>query len=246
MKTSKVAKDVLRDLQNLADPVKAAFFPKFFQAFPGVYGDGDRFLGVTVPNIRTVAKTYATLPRPQLLACLQSPWHECRMVGLFILTRQFEVAKKDPAERESLVDFYIAQLDHVNNWDLVDCSAYKILGVHVVANPDQRERLYKLANSGHLWRERVAIVATLAQIRKREFADVLKLSEQFLTHRHDLIHKAVGWMLREMGQRNEGILRAFLDEYAAQMPRTMLRYSLEKLEPATRQTYMSAKSNLKK
>jgi len=168
------------------------------------------------------------------------------MVGLFILTRQFEVAKKDPAERESLVDFYIAQLDHVNNWDLVDCSAYKILGVHVVANPDQRERLYKLANSGHLWRERVAIVATLAQIRKREFADVLKLSEQFLTHRHDLIHKAVGWMLREMGQRNEGILRAFLDEYAAQMPRTMLRYSLEKLEPATRQTYMSAKSNLKK
>jgi 3-methyladenine DNA glycosylase AlkD len=234
-------RSVLEDLRACAIPEKAAFFPKFFQAFPGGYGEGDQFLGVTVPNIRLVAKTHASLSRPQVLQCLRSPWHECRMAGLFILIRQFEVAKADPVQREVLVDFYVEHLDHVNNWDLVDCSAYKLLGAHVVAVPKQRNRLERLARSGHLWRERVAIVATLAQIRNHDYADILQFAERFLQHPHDLIHKAVGWMLREMGRRDEPVLRAFLDEHAAQMPRTMLRYSLEKLEEKLRSKYMHAK-----
>lgn len=241
MKSADSATAVLNALQQLADPEKAAFFPKFFQAHAGGYGEGDRFLGVTVPNIRAVAKQYVGLSRGPLRKCLQSPWHECRMAGLFVLIRQFELAKNDAVARDALVDFYEEQLDHVNNWDLVDCSAYKLLGAHVVAVPKQRNRLDRLARSGHLWRERVAIVATLAQIRTHEYADILQLAERFLQHPHDLIHKAVGWMLREMGQRDGSVLRAFLDEYASQMPRTMLRYSLEKFEPDVRSKYMIMK-----
>ncbi|MBL8889420.1 MAG: DNA alkylation repair protein [Planctomycetaceae bacterium] len=238
MSNATLATQLATDLRALANPEKAAFFPQFFQAFPGGYGEGDCFLGVTVPNIRTVAKNYSNLDRSQLLGCLRSPWHECRMAGLFVLLRQFELAKKQPVERQAIVDFYIEQLDYVNNWDLVDCSAYKILGVHLVSNPQQSRILHELAKSKHLWRERVAVVATLAQIRSGEYTDLLQLAEKFLTHRHDLIHKAVGWMLREMGQRNETILRAFLDQYAFRMPRTMLRYALEKFEPLDRQRYL--------
>lgn len=238
MKSADSATDVLNALQLVADPKKAAFFPKFFQAYAGGYGEGDRFLGVTVPNIRAVAKQYVGLSRGPLRKCLRSPWHECRMAGLFVLIRQFELAKKDAVTQEALVDCYEDHLDHVNNWDLVDCSAHKLLGAHVVAVPKQRSRLDRLARSGHLWRERVAIVATLAQIRNRDYADILQLAERFLPHPHDLIHKAVGWMLREMGLRDQSVLRAFLDEHASQMPRTMLRYSLEKFEPDVRNQYM--------
>jgi 3-methyladenine DNA glycosylase AlkD len=238
MKSSGSAAEVYRDLQMLAESEKAAFFPKFFQAFPGGYGEGDRFLGVTVPNIRLVAMRHGGLSLTQLRKCLQSPWHECRMAGLFILIRQFELAKKERLARESLVDFYEEQLDRVNNWDLVDCSAYKILGAQIVSRPEQRSRLDRLANSGHLWRQRVAIVATMAQIRNRDYADILRLAERFLEHPHDLIHKAVGWMLREMGRRDENVLRAFLDQFAAQMPRTMLRYAIEKFSPNDRAAYL--------
>ncbi|CAN5172001.1 DNA alkylation repair protein [soil metagenome] len=210
-------------------------FQRFFKTGPGQYGEGDRFLGVTnVPTQRVIAKRFADLPLNEVELLLQSPWHECRLTALFILNLRMK--QKDV--QEAVVELYLRNLDYVNNWDLVDSSAGEILGLWL----ESRDRgvLQELAHSGHLWRERVAIVATFKFIRKDDIADTLKLAKQYLTHSHDLIHKATGWMLREAFKRKPQDIRDFLDTYAATMPRTMLRYTIELMDGTERKHYLGS------
>ncbi len=230
--------EIRRELEAEADPVKAAFFPRFFKAGKGEYAEGDRFIGVTVPQQRIIAKRFRDAPLDTIEEMLADPVHEMRLTALLILDLQFAKAPLD--ERKRIVDFYLRHLDGVNNWDLVDSSAPSILGEYLRSKKD-RSVLYRLARSGKLWRGRIAIVATLALIRSGDFEDTIRIAEIFLTHKHDLIHKAVGWMLREMGKKDESALRAFLDKHAVVMPRIALRYAVERLPKASKKDYMARK-----
>jgi len=235
-----IANDVRAELRSLADVEKAAFYPCFFKAGPGEYAEGDRFLGVTVPRQRKVAKHFRSLPRRSVRSLLRDPFHECRLTALFILVFQFELG--GAAEREKTARFYLDHLDFVNNWDLVDASAHKILGAWL----DGRERtvLYELAASGHLWRQRVAMIATYYFIKCGDFKDTLALAAKLRDHEHDLIHKAVGWMLREVGNRDRAVEEEFLAQHYRQMPRTMLRYAIEKFEASRRKAYLAGTVSL--
>lgn len=222
----------------MANPEKAAFFPRFFKAGPGEYAEGDKFIGVIVPNQRKVAKQFRDLPQTEIDKLLNDPVHECRLTGLLILVGQFE-RSKDQAQRKSIMQYYLSRTDAVNNWDLVDSSAHKILGKWLVDRKDRRV-LDRLAKSKNMWEQRIAMVATYTLIKNGELDDTLRLAEKLLSHKHDLIHKAVGWMLREAGKQDDKVLLAFLDQHAHRMPRTMLRYSIEKLSDARRKKYLAA------
>lgn len=230
---------MLQELKAVSQPGKAAFYPNFFRAFPGGYGEGDRFLGVVVPDQRVVARKFREMDRAELERGLQSPWHEMRLTSLFVLVGHYAAAKKS-GDPEPWVRFYLDRTSAVNNWDLVDSSAGQILGDWLVSRPAQRKILHRLSRSGNLWEQRISVVATMPLVKAGDFADLLEVSERLLTHPHDLIHKAVGWLLREMGKQDLEPLLGFLDQHAGRMPRTMLRYSLEKLAPAKRQQYMNA------
>jgi 3-methyladenine DNA glycosylase AlkD len=232
-----IADLIRRELKAGADPEKAAFLPGFFKALPGGYGEGDLFLGVTVPLQRKIARAYyREIELPELQQLLRNQFHECRLTALFILILKYEKAKR-AEDQQHLVNYYLGNIDYVNNWDLVDSSAYKILGPHL--EKGDRRLLYDLARSGHLWRQRVAIISTLHFIRSGDFNDTLKLSEILLDHEHDLIHKAVGWMLREVGNRDFKTEYKFLKRHYQTMPRTALRYAIEKFDPALRKQFMS-------
>ncbi|MEI6728592.1 MAG: DNA alkylation repair protein [bacterium] len=223
------------ELQTLTRPDKAIFLPYFFKTGKGEYAEGDKFIGVVVPDQRSVARKHfkqASLDDVQKL--LDSPIHEHRLTGLIILTYKFE--KGDNAERKLIYDFYLKNTRAINNWDLVDCSAHKIVGQHLIDK--DRSILYKLAHSKNLWEQRIAIVSTFAFIRLKDFEDCLNLAEIFLTHEHDLIHKAVGWMLREVGKKDEFVLVSFLNPNYKKMPRTMLRYAIEKFPEQRRILYL--------
>jgi 3-methyladenine DNA glycosylase AlkD len=230
------AKQVENELRKSAKPEKAEFLPRFFKTGKGEYGEGDKFLGVVVPDQRKIARKYLALPRTELSKLLDSPWHECRLTGLFVLVRQFETAANAEQEKE-LFDFYVSKLNRVNNWDLVDGSCHKIMGPYLFEK--SRKPLLNLAKSGDLWKNRVAIVTTYYFIKRDDFATTLEISEILLNHEHDLIHKAVGWMLRELGKRNTDVLLAFLREHGARMPRTMLRYAIEKFSAADREKILA-------
>ena len=229
---------VRRQLKTMANPEKAAFFPRFFKAGPGEYAEGDKFIGVIVPNQRKVAKQFRDLPQTEIDKLLNDPVHECRLTGLLILVGQFE-RSKDQAQRKSIMQYYLSRTDAVNNWDLVDSSAHKILGKWLVDRKDRRV-LDRLAKSKNMWEQRIAMVATYTLIKNGELDDTLRLAEKLLSHKHDLIHKAVGWMLREAGKQDDKVLLAFLDQHAHRMPRTMLRYSIVKLSDARRKKYLAA------
>ena len=231
-------RDIRAALKAEADPAKAAFFPSFFKTGKGQYGEGDVFLGVTVPKQRAIAKKFRGAPLGTIEEMLADPVHEMRLTALLILVSKFQKGSAD--EKKAIVDFYLRHLDGVNNWDLVDGSAPYILGAWLVAKKD-RSVLYRLARSGKLWRERVAMVATYGLIKEGDFEDVERVATILLRHRHDLIHKAVGWMLREMGKKDEARLRAFLEKHAATMPPTALRYAIERLPAASKKDYMSRK-----
>lgn len=218
------------------NPEKAAFFPRFFKCGPGEYGEGDKFIGVTVPHQRTVARAFKELSFDQLKLLLKDPHHECRLTALLILVLQYERAK-DIEKKHQVSQFYLSNLDSVNNWDLVDSSAHKILGAEVVRT-GEREVLGALADSGDLWRERVAVIATLALIKQKDLEPTLRLCRHFLSHSHDLIHKATGWMLREVGKVSKRELERFLSRHSKEMPRVMLRYAIEKMPPDERQHWM--------
>lgn len=238
------AKLVLSMLRKVACVEKAASLPKYVQAVPGGYGEGDRFLGCIVPEQRKVAGQFPGLSQTELKKLFASPWHECRLTGMFILVSQFERAAKrrNPNRNEEcreIVRFYLANLDAVNNWDLVDSTSPKILGAWLVENPDERVVLGRLASSKVIWERRVAVLATFALIRNREFSEIINLAETLLCDEHDLLHKAIGWMLREMGNRDSSKLESFLNKHVKRMPRTMLRYSIEKLSKEERLKWMN-------
>lgn len=237
----KTSREVIEQLKQQAKPEKAAFYPKFFQAYPGGYGEGDQFLGVVVPDQRKIAAGFRSLPPGQLDKLLASKWHEARLTALFILVDQYSRAPDDGTQQQR-VDFYVSQLDRVNNWDLVDASAHKILGEHLLKHPKQRKILKTLASSRNLWHQRVSVIATLPLTKSGEFDALLMLATRFLNHPHDLIHKAVGWMLRELGKVELEVLRGFLAEHSSQMPRTMLRYAIEKFPEPERRQWLAAGS----
>lgn len=227
---------VKQDLNRLADKEKAEFLPRFFKTLPGGYGEGDRFIGVTVPHQRKVARQYfKTIELDEVEKLLEDPIHEYRLTALFILVYKYEKTKSE-AERETIVNFYLRNIPNINNWDLVDSSADKILGPYLL-NKD-KNLLYEMANSNELWKQRIAVIATYHFIRNQHFEDTLRIAKLLLTERHDLIQKAVGWMLREIGNRDFKTEYNFLRENYKEMPRTMLRYASEKFEEELRQKFL--------
>ena len=224
-----------QQLQEYSNPEKKEFYPRFFKTGKGEYGEGDLFLGVVVPDIRKVAKNNLSLSLPDIEKVLHSNYHECRACALFILVEKFKKTK-DTVEKKEIFDFYLSQTRYINNWDLVDLSAKDIVGNYLLDK--NREILYKLADSSLLWDQRISVISTFSFIKEKDFHDILALSEKFLTHKHDLIHKATGWMLREVGKKDKSTLCQFLDKFHKKMPRTMLRYSIEKLTPEERSFYM--------
>ena len=231
--------DIKKELQKYINPEKAVHYPKFFQAYEGGYGEGDKFIGVTVPNQRKVAKKYyKTISIKDVEKLLQQDIHEYRQTALFILTYKYEKSEETGRKKET-VDIYISNTDYINNWDLVDSSAYKILGDYLFDK--DKKLLYKMANSSNMWEQRIAIIATLNFIKKGNFEDTLNISKILIDHDHDLIHKAVGWMLREVGKKNYDVEYNFLIKYYKNMPRTMLRYSIEKFDEEVRQKFLKGK-----
>jgi 3-methyladenine DNA glycosylase AlkD len=223
------------ELAALADPAHAEVMRRFFKTGPGGYGEGDVFIGIRVPELRRVARAHRTASVETCRRLLESEIHEHRFVALAILCLQYERA--DATERERLADFYLEHRDRANNWDLVDASAPYLLADRVTRAP--RRLLDPLVRSRVVWDRRIAVLATFALIRRGSFEQTLRVCEALLRDTHDLIHKATGWMLREVGKRDEAVLRGFLDRHAGAMPRTMLRYSIERLPDADRRAYMA-------
>ena len=227
--------EVHRRLLELADPKHAEGARRFFKTGPGEYGEGDRFLGIRVPVLRELVREYGSLPLRTVVKLLESPWHEERALAALMLVRLY--GNGGPEEREAIYRLYLDSLQWINNWDLVDCSAAQIVGRHL--GGQGRFPLTRMARSEHLWTRRVAVIATAHDIRQGRFDDILFLAPRLLADREDLIHKAVGWMLREVGQRDETVLDQFLETYATRMPRTMLRYAIENLSPEKRKWEMT-------
>lgn len=225
---------ICSELESYIDPVKREYLPKFFKTGKGQYGEGDCFLGVVVPNTRRVAKHHREASIEVVETLLQSPWHEHRLCGLLILVERFKKCGEE--ERKRIYDFYLAHTGRINNWDLVDLSAPYIVGEYLKEKP--ADDLYRLAESELLWEQRIAVVATYTLIKNDRFTEILALAGHFLTTRHDLMQKAVGWMLREVGKRDKSVLVAFLEAHCRTMPRTMLRYSIEKFPQEERQEFM--------
>lgn len=276
------ASAIRRELEEYIDPVKKEYLPRFFKTGKGQYGEGDKFLGVVVPNTRIVAKRHKDEPFEVMACLLQSEWHECRLCALLMLVERFK--KSDEQERKKIYDFYLTQTARINNWDLVDLSAPGIVGEYLKDKP--REDLYRLADSDLLWDRRIAVVSTYTLIKNHDFIDIIRLAEHFVAHNpahvlahtsahsahvsahfahnlahtsesslpsspdlqnavtssappiHDLMQKAIGWMLREMGKRDKDLLVQFLEKYAKVMPRTMLRYAIEKFPEEERRQFM--------
>lgn len=223
--------EILRGLMAASDEEKKRVLPRFFKTGNGQYGEGDKFLGVVVPETRKVAKAHKEASYDLIEALLESEWHECRLCALLILIEKY---KKAP---EEAVRFYLTHLKGINNWDLVDLSAPYILGDYLVSHPDHSV-LYTLAQSPVMWEQRIATVSTLMLIRHGQFTDTIELAGTFLDTRHDLMQKAVGWMLREVGKRDKPLLVSFIETHKAAMPRTMLRYAIEKFPAEERMGFM--------
>ena len=233
---------VMGRLKGTADPRRGLFSQRFFKTGRGEYGEGDRFLGLTVPQIRGIAREFAGLPLAEIEKLLESPWHEARLLAVILLANGYR--RGDANIRNRIYRLYLRRTDRINNWDLVDVSAPSVVGAHLLDR--SRAPLRKLARSKNLWERRIAIVATQHLIQQRQFDDTLALAQLLLDDEEDLMHKAVGWMLREVGKRDERTLVWFLDNHAGAMPRTALRYAIERLSPAQRGHYMSAPRSTKR
>jgi 3-methyladenine DNA glycosylase AlkD len=231
------AREARSELQRHANPKARKILQSFFKTGPGEYGEGDHFIGVQVPFTRKIAANCKQMPLSEVRSLLRSPIHEERLLALIILVLQFKQA--DLKKRQSIYKFYVSHLAWINNWDLVDTSAEHIVGGFLAER--DRQILTQWAQSRNLWKRRISILSTFHFIRKGDFKDTLRLARLLLHDSHDLIHKAVGWLLREVGKKDRSILRKFLDRHAYEMPRTMLRYSIERLTPAERKYYMGLK-----
>ncbi len=220
-----------KELQELSDTERARKLSRFFKTGKGEYGEGDLFLGITVPKIRKVAKEHKEINVDGLVSLLSSPYHEERMTALIIMTLRY------PRDKDTFYRLYIDNTEYINNWDLVDVTCPRIVGDYLLDKP--RGLLYEFADSSDLWKKRIAIISTLTFIRSNQYADTLRLSEILLDDTHDLIHKAVGWMLREVGNRSKKTEAGFLKKHYQAMPRTMLRYAIEKFPEAERKNYLN-------
>lgn len=228
------AETIKKELKKLADNEKSVKLSGFFKTGKGQYGEGDVFIGITVPDQRKTAKLFYDTGLSEIEKLLDDPIHECRLTALLILIQKY--SKADETEKKDIVDFYLSKTSRINNWDLVDLSAHQIIGNYYYSR--DREILYKLAKSSSMWEQRIAVVSTYYFIKRNDFKEILAFSEMLLDHKHDLIHKAAGWMLRETGKMDLSVLRKFLDKHHKFMPRTMLRYSIEKLDDQERIKYM--------
>ena len=228
---------ILNELFSIGTPEKAAHLQRFFKTGPGQYGEGDVFIGVVVPHTRSIVKANLQTPLTEISKLLKSEYHEARLCALLILAERFKKASEK--ERKEIFDYYLKNTTHINNWDLVDLSCTAIVGGYLLDK--NRDILYKLAESECLWEQRIAVVSTLAFIRNNDFYDILELSKKLFGHKHDLMHKAIGWMLREAGKRDRKVLTDFLEEYASIMPRTSLRYAIEHYTEQDRQYFLKKK-----
>ncbi len=231
------ARDIQRVLADLADPEIAKVSRRFFKAEPGGYGEGDRFRGIRVPVLRRVAREHRDAPLEEARKLLTSSFHEDRLTALFLLVRKF--AEGDGETRRTIYELYLTHTRFVNNWDLTDASAEHIVDAHLWDK--DRAPLYQLAVSSNLWERRIAILATFHFIKQGAFEDTLRLAERLLKDTEDLIHKACGWMLREVAKRDAAAAEAFLEAHVRQMPRVMLRYAIERLPEAQRQAWLKAR-----
>ena len=233
-----------KELRLYTDKERARHSQRFFKTGEGEYGEGDKFIGVTVPDIRKVARTYSQLPVGETKKLLHSEIHEDRLLALIILLNQFKKAGKnnDTGQQQKIFDFYLGEYKYINNWDLVDVSCRDIVGAYLFDKPaEDKKLLVNWAKSSHLWKRRIAIISTAYFIAKNRFDETLELARILLNDEHDLIHKATGWMLREVGKRNLDTLIDFLDQHYQNMPRTMLRYAIERLDEDLRQDYLKGR-----
>ena len=228
---------IKRDLSQLSDPIRAKKLSGFFKTGKGQYGEGDVFLGIPVPEQRKVAKKYIDLSLNDLQELLSSQIHEHRLTALVILVSKYRKAEK--SGKDEIFSFYLKNTENINSWDLVDLSAPRIVGDYLVNK--NRSILYKLAKSNSLWERRISILSTFIFIDNNDFEDALNISELLLNDKHDLIHKAVGWALREIGKRDQNVEECFLTKFCLQMPRTMLRYAIEKFDEEKRKFYLTKK-----
>jgi 3-methyladenine DNA glycosylase AlkD len=226
---------ILQELLSVADPERAAFLQRFFKTGKGQYAEGDVLLGIAVPLTRDIVKRSPALPLAEIRQLIRSEYHEARLAGFLFLVKQFEKATE--AERKKIFDFYLQNARRANNWDLVDVTCRDVIGLYLLDKTD-RMALYRLAGSDCLWEQRIAIVSTWTFIKHHQFDDTLALAEKLLHHPHDLLHKAVGWMLREVGKKDKDTLRDFLDAHHTTMPRTMLRYAIEHFTSEERAYFM--------
>ncbi|MEK6856405.1 MAG: DNA alkylation repair protein [Nanoarchaeota archaeon] len=225
---------IIQELQSKANSEKSKIYQKFFKTGKGDYGEGDVFIGLTVPEQRSLAKKYVDLQLSEVKILLSNKIHEYRLTAFCILVYKFE--KADEEEKKEIIDFYLKNIEWANNWDLIDCIADKLLGRYLLDK--DKSVLYSFAKSNNLWKKRIAIISTFEFIKNNNFEDTLKISEILLEDKHDLIHKAVGWMLREVGKRNLKIEEDYLKKHYKNMPRTMLRYAIERLDRDKREFYM--------
>lgn len=232
--------DLIKELNKAGDPQKAKLALRFFKTGKGEYAQGDVFIGIRNPQVREIVKKYYSLPLNKLQKILNSKIHEHRFAVLVILNRQIELAirKKDKKEIEKISSFYLKNTSQINNWDLVDISCPNILGAHILFDESKIKMLYELSKSSDLWEKRISVVSTLKLVRAGKLKDAIQLCKIHLYEKHDLMQKAVGWVLREVGKKDKKILIEFLEKYAKSMPRTALRYSLEKLNPKEKKKYM--------
>lgn len=231
------ASAVQKALKLKGSPKKAKDCAWFFKTGPGQYGEGDLFWGLTVPEQRIIAKQFAALPLAEIQILLNNKIHEQRLTALLILTAQF--SKATETNQKKIYNFYLKNTKNVNNWDLVDTSARDIVGKYLILHPEERTKLYTLGKSKNLWERRIAVVGSWAFIQQKDFIDTLKLSELLLNDTEDLMHKAVGWMLREVGKRDVTVLTKFLQTHKNKMPRTALRYAIEHFPPEIRRSYLA-------
>ena len=230
---------ILSELRSVGSAEKAVHLSRFFKTAPGQYGEGDLFLGVVVPQTRSIAKENKTAPLEELQKLLDSPWHEARLCALLILVLRYKDRKTTQEDRDNIYRFYLKNTRRCNNWDLVDLTCRDIVGEYLVDK--DRSPLYRLAESDNLWEQRIAVVSTWAFIRRSDFTDILTLAEYFIMHKHDLMHKAIGWMLREVGKRDRDTLTDFLERFATRLPRTSLRYAIEHYPEDQRQYFLKMK-----
>lgn len=226
--------EIKKVMEKTSNHKKARLYQRFFKTGPGEYGEGDVFIGLTMPQQRLIAKRFSDISISQIKEMLDSPVHEHRMTALIILTNKFK--RSDDDEKKKIFDFYIANTHRINNWDLVDVTCPHIVGTYLLDK--DRAILHRLARSKNIWKRRIAIVSTSVFIKNRQYDDTISIAKTLLKDDHDLIHKAVGWMLREIGKMDTRALENFLDSYHKEMPRTMLRYSLERLPERKREHYM--------